>query len=199
MPIGGFSAGDMLGTGVRSRVRMGGHAAISDGSLAASEAGGISGSGVGRALALFGRNQARGGLIGSVERTGGEPRLRHPAGWRSKAPSSAQSSSLVCTGGGSGMGGAPPIRAHLTGHRRLAAQPAPREAASIRARACSTPGAPHRAPANVMLRPRLPPDVGPATGGWRHEPGTARAVGWSAGQPRSRGILVAATPRPLPG
>jgi len=39
------------------------------------------------------------------------------------------------------MGGAPPIKAHLTGHSRLAAQPAPREAAYIRARAFSTPTA----------------------------------------------------------
>lgn len=136
VPIGGLSAGDMLGTGVRSRVRMGGHAAISDGSLAASEAGGISGSGARRALALFG---APG------------PERPDPDRWNEQAvypgfgvilqgctrrPSSAQPSSVVCTGGGSGMGAAPPIKAHLTGHGRRAGQPAPTRTASIRARAC---------------------------------------------------------------
>ena len=35
---------------------------------------------------LVRRNQARGGLIGSVERTGGVPRLRHPAGCARRPP-----------------------------------------------------------------------------------------------------------------
>ena len=165
VPIGGLSAGDMLGTGVRSRVRMGGHAAISDGSLAASEAGGISGSGVRRALALF-------GALG--------PERSDPDRWNEQA---------VYPGFGVILPGAlegPQFRpAQLGGvHGRgigdgcCAADQGPLDRSqSPRCATCATrggvhprsgilnPDGPHRAPANVMLRPRLPPDVGPATGG----------------------------------
>ena len=139
VPIGGLSAGDMLGTGVRSRVRMGGHAAISDGSLAASEAGGISGSGAAGPLPCS-AHQARKGpiLIGGMNRR--LPRLRrHPAGCARRPPVPPSPARWCARAGDRGWVLRRRSRPTRPAHSRRAAQPAPRLGRTSAVGARSTP------------------------------------------------------------